>query len=129
MLPSIALLSSVEMIRDGGSLAAIFQGPNGSEYWLFLKVRLRELPTGEVERLGYEEPIVIERLTGISTGMSWHHANILLSQMRPLLREEAHRKWLEAMYESTQANGKLPSSVERVFGEAVGKHGQGTGAA
>lgn len=129
MLPSIALLSSVEMIRDGGSLSAIFQGANGSEYWLLFKVRLRELPTGEVERLGYEEPIVIERLTGITTEMSWQHASILLGQIRPLLREEAHRKWFEAMYESTQANGQLPSGVERVCGQAISTDGQSAGAA
>jgi len=129
MLPSIALLRSVEMIRDGGSLAAIFQGANGGEYWLFLEVRLRELPTGEAERLGYEEPVVVERLTGVTTGISWQHAKILLGQMRPLLREEADRRWLEVMYECTQTNGRLPSGVERVFGQAVSNPGQSAGAA
>ena len=34
MLPSIGLLLSVEMIRDGGSLAASFQGSNGAVFHL-----------------------------------------------------------------------------------------------
>ena len=33
MLSSIGLVLSVEMIRDGGSLAAVFQGSNGHKYW------------------------------------------------------------------------------------------------
>ena len=119
MLPSIALVSSVEMIRDGGSLAAIFQGENGSEYWLFFKVSIRELPSGEAERLGYEKPVVFERQVGNETEISWQHAKILLNQMRPMLREESHRRWLEAMYASANTDGQLPPSVERILGRAV----------
>lgn len=63
MIPSIALVYSVEMIRDGGALAAIFQGANGSEYWLFFRLRHRTLTSGMFERLGYERPLALERQT------------------------------------------------------------------
>ncbi len=119
MLPSITFVSSVEMIRDGGSLAAIFQGANGSEYWLFFKAVIRELPTGEHERVGYERPVVVEQQVGNEIEVSWQHAEILLNQMRPLLREEAHRTWLEAMYAAARTNGQLPPGVERTLGRSV----------
>jgi hypothetical protein len=119
MLPSIALVSGVEMIRDGGSLAAVFQGPNGGEYWLFFKVRIRELPSGEAERLGYEKPVVFERYVGNESEISWQHAKVLLNQMRPMLREESHHRWLEAMYASAEAYGLLPPGVEPILGKAI----------
>ena len=119
MLPSIALVNSVEMVRDGGSLAAIFQGSNGAEYWLLFKVNLRELPSGEVERLGYANPVVFERQVGDETEISWQHAKVLLNQMRPALREETHRKWLAVMCATAETSGQLPSEVERVFGKPV----------
>jgi hypothetical protein len=126
MLPPIALVSSVEMIRDGGSLAAIFQVANGSEYWLFFRVDVQELPSGEVERVGYKSPVVVERQVGNEVEVSWQHAKILLNQMRPLLREESHRTWLEAMYVSAEANGALPPRVERILGRPVQcSHGKG----
>ena len=115
MLPSIALVVSVEMIRDGGSLAASFQGINGSEYWLLFKLRSRDLPSGEVERVEYEKPVVTERRMGTGIEISWEHAKILLNQMRPLLREETDLRWLEAMCASAESNGQLPPGVERIL--------------
>jgi hypothetical protein len=114
MLPSIALLLSVEMIRDGGSLAAIFQGSNGSQYWLFFKVNQRPLPSGEIERTGYLKPVVIDRLTRTGIEISWQHANILLNQMRPLVREDRDREWLEIMAATVSGQGELPAGVARV---------------
>ena len=115
MLPSIALVHSVEMIRDGGSLGAAFQGSNGSEYWLFLKLKVRELPSGERERIGYEEPVIVDKLISSSIKVSWQQAGVILNQMRPMLRDESSRSWLETMYESVQTNGQLPSGVERIL--------------
>ena len=119
MLPSIALVDSIEMIRDGGSLAAIFQGENGSEYWLLFKVSMRALPSGETERLRYERPVIVERQVGSEIEISWQHAKILLNQMRPMLHEESHRQWLEAMYASAETAGQLPPGVKRVMVRAV----------
>jgi hypothetical protein len=119
MLPTIALVNSVEMIRDGGSLAASFQGANGAEYWLFFQLRQQDLPSGQIERLGYEKPIVIERQSGIQSEVTWQHAVTLISQIRPLLCATSDEEWLEAMESVAQQEGALPSKVERFFGPAI----------
>ena len=116
MLPQIALVLSVEMIRDGGSLAAIFHGSNGAEYWLFFKVKSRTLPSGEMERFAYEKPVVIERGTNQEFKSSWQQAVVLLDQMRPMLRSEADRKWLESMYSTAMTAGQVPAAIDRVLG-------------
>lgn len=117
MLPSIALVHSIEMVRDGGSLAAVFQGGDGAEYWLLFEVELRELASGEVVRLGYQHPVVVERQVGTQVEVSWEHSCVLLSQMRSLIRHEEHRKWLEAMLTAAETLGQVPPGVDRVFGE------------
>ena len=55
MKPNIAELKSIEVIRDGGSLAAIFLDELGDEYWLFLKNIWGnfELPQDDPERYIY----------------------------------------------------------------------------
>ncbi len=119
MLPSISLVLSVEMIRDGGSLAAVFQGANGSEYWLFFELTTRELQSGALERLGYKDPVVVERLSGISVGISWSQAEIMLHQMRPLIRDSFSLKWLEIMEAAAAAQGQVPDGIERLLGKPI----------
>ena len=104
------------MIRDGGSLAAVFQGSNGSDYWLFFKVKLNSLPSGETERLGYSSPVVVDKLTGTAMSVTWQHAIALLHQMTPLLFEARDRKWLRAMETAAEGLGRLPPEVDRTFG-------------
>ena len=104
------------MIRDGGSLAAVFQGSNGSDYWLLFKVDLKTLPSGKTERLGYSSPVVVDKLTGTAMPVSWQHAIALLHQMTPLLFEAHHRKWLHAMETTAEGLGRLPPEVDRIFG-------------
>lgn len=116
MLPSISLVRSVEMIRDGGSLAAVFQGSNGSEYWLFFEIKLNALPSGKAERWGYSDPVVVDRVTGTSMPFSWQHALVLLRQISALSLEATDRKWLVAMETVAQNLGKLPPEVDRTFG-------------
>jgi hypothetical protein len=115
MLPSIGLFISVEMISDGGSLVASFQGSDGCRYWLILPVRLNKLSSGEYERVGYEAPAVLDRLGQRAIPVTWQHARVLLAQMHPLLREERHRKWYGIMEEALQVEGALPSGVNRHF--------------
>jgi hypothetical protein len=119
MLPSITVLNSVEMIRDGGSLAASFQGKNGSEYWLFFRLRQRTLPSGMFERLGYAKPVVVERQVGTEIEISWEHALILINQIRPLLRQSQDVEWLDAMQATAIAKGELPAKVERFLGPVI----------
>jgi hypothetical protein len=116
MLPSIALVHSVEMIRDGGSLATIFQGSNGSEYWLFFKVRLQKRSSGETERLGFLNPVIVDRLTGNGIEISWQHAKVFLNQMHPFIREDRHSKWFEIMQEVVEMQGRLPPGIKRILG-------------
>ena len=117
MLPSIAHLNSVEMIRDGGSLAASFQGADSAEYWLFFQVSLSEVPDGTLERLAYQAPAVVERQAGTSVDVSWTQAKVLLNQLRPLLRDDAHRGWLETMCVVAEGDGALPPGIERNLGK------------
>ena len=115
MLPSIGLVLSVEMIRDGGSLAAVFRGSNGSEYWLFFEHDSRALPSGGVERLGYKAPVVIERQMGLPVSVSWQQATMMLHQMRPLAPDPSSLRWLDVMEGVAGTQGKLPTGVERVL--------------
>lgn len=116
MLPSITFVNSVEMIRDGGSLAASFQGENGSEYWLFYRLLHRTLPTGIFERLAYAKPVVVDRQVGTEFEISWEQALILIHQIRPLLRTAQDDEWLDAMQATALAEGKLPAKVDRFLG-------------
>jgi hypothetical protein len=115
MLPSIAIVDSVEMIRDGGSLAAIFRGPDGSEWWLFMQVVLTDRPTGERGRVGYSEPVATHRLKGIAHPVSWEQASVLLQQMRPFLHAESDLRWLDAMERVASTRGALPPQVPPNF--------------
>jgi len=116
MIPSIGSLLSVEMIRDGGSLAAVFQGKDASNYWLFFPLRQKKLASGQIERLGYNTPQIVDRLTGTSIDISWVHALMLVNQMEPLLRETSDRKWLDAMRITAQEQGALPPGIARYLG-------------
>lgn len=126
MVPTIARVLSVEMIRNGGSLAAIFQDPRGNEYWLYFDLISRNLPDDVFERLGYEKPVVFERqpsgLANTAMKISWHHAIVMLDRMRPMIDEKysdpsyGSLHWLECMVETAQGEGRLPSGVERYLG-------------
>jgi hypothetical protein len=111
LTPSFSLLLSVEMLRDGGSLAAMFQGADSAEYWLVLPVRTRELPSGSIERIGYDMPVLVDRQTGQEKQVSWQHARTILSQARAMLQAEDDRQWLEYMVETASKEGLLPAGV------------------
>ena len=115
MLPSIFFIDSVELIRDGGSLCAQFRSSNSSKYKLLFKLRRQYLPSGEMERLGYEEPIVVDLVSSLLIRISWQHAIVLLNQMRPLLQNESDLKYHEAMIESAENSGALPTGFQRIL--------------
>jgi hypothetical protein len=102
MLPTISLALSVEMLRDGGSLCAAFQGTNGSVYWLVLPVQFE---SGVVK--GYSNPVVVERpFAAEEIQVSWSHAEVLLHQIEHLLPPSANRSWVQPMYEVIHNEGK-----------------------
>jgi hypothetical protein len=129
MLPPITAVNSIEMIRDGGSLQAEFVGTNGSSYCLHFKLISKDGSTGELARVGYEHPVVYERLEfregnrvewqAINqVDISWAHAKVLLHQLRDLLKSEEDSKWLSAMEEVANTDGQVPRNMPRVLQSA-----------
>lgn len=121
MLPSIAAVGAIELLRDGGSLSATFAGPNGAQYGLLMQVILEHGPDGGLIQRGYERPVVFERVEfreadkigwqGVNeVELSWSHASILLHQMKPLVRDEPDARCLEMMLESVRGEGALPEA-------------------
>lgn len=108
MLPSVGLVLSVEMIRDGGSLAATFQGTDGCEYLLFLPIRRNKKGPGVAFGPGYDEPLIIDQLVQREIPINWHQAEMLLSQIRPLLERESDQKWFAFMSEVVRLRGTYP---------------------
>ena len=105
MLPAITLALSVEMLRDGGSPCAIFKCANGAQYWLLLPVILAT--DGSWTRLGYEQPVIVERSPGSGEiEISWEHAAIVLRQVVALLPAEEPRKWVESMARCIASHGQ-----------------------
>lgn len=103
MLPSITLAHEVELLRDGGSLCASFQGANGSQYWLVLPVVLQGS-----KATGYEQPVIVERPYAVgSIQISWAHAKTILNQVDGLLAETKDRKYVKRMYEAIQSAGSV----------------------
>ncbi|WP_395732549.1 hypothetical protein [Prosthecobacter sp.] len=108
MIPAIGLVLSVEMIRDGGSLAATFQGTDNCEYWLFLPLRRNKTGPDALLGPGYEEPLILDRLIPREIPITWQQAEILLSQMKPLLEHERDLKWFAFMSEVVRLRGAYP---------------------
>jgi hypothetical protein len=126
MLPSIAAVDSVEVLRDGGSLAATFVGSNGSRYGLHMALISDRGPAGELNRRGYGRPVVFERLEFRDQGsfgwrsineveLSWSHASVFLHQLRPHVQDERDAHCLAMMLESVEGEGKLPAAMDEVL--------------
>jgi hypothetical protein len=119
MLPPIDQLLSIGMIRDGGSLGASLLCADGSVYALFFKLDSFVNAGGELERRGYFPPVIMRKVCGIEISISWPHAEILLHQMRAMLRSEADRNWVEVMIEVTETRGQLPASISKIVGKPI----------
>ena len=126
MLPAISAIASIEMIRDGGSLQAEFVGDNGSKYCLYFQLISEEGQLGEFVRLGYEQPVVFERLEFREKNriewqrlnqvkVSWAHAKVLLHQLRAFLQSDQDSTWLAAMEEVASTEGDIPEAMPRVL--------------
>jgi hypothetical protein len=113
MLPPIVIVDSVEMIRDGGSLAAIFHGGDSCEYWLFFKIRMSNSKPNVAERLGYSEPKVVNRRTNSEVEITWEHAAVMLRQIEKFTHTNHDRQWLKKMQTVADSSGTLPDDVER----------------
>lgn len=113
MLPPIVIVDSVEMIRDGGSLAAIFHGGDSCEYWLFFEIRMSNSNPNVAERLGYAEPKVVNQNTNSEVKITWEHAAVMLRKIEKLAHRDHDRQWLKKMQAVADSSGTLPDDVGR----------------
>ena len=116
MLPSFVALNSVEVLRDGGSLCASFQGSDSCEYWLLLRIRLAEVELDMTERLGYEAPVLVDRTTQLETQLTWEHAKGLLGQAQRMQPAKNYEPASEYIDQAISSHGKLPIGLERLLG-------------
>ncbi len=128
MLPKVNAIDRIEMLRDGGSLNASFIGDDGKQYWLLFGLSSEVGPGGELVRLGYERPIVFERVERRPDTMtvqwssvdpvelSWPDAHELLKRMREIHPADSDAKWLNSMAHVAETEGALPPGIERVLG-------------
>ena len=107
----------------------VVQGPSG-ENVLTRDGSFTPNASGELVRLGYERPVIFERLEireekriewqAINqVEVSWEHAKVLLHQLRAFLQREQDSKWLAAMEEVANTEGKLPDDVPRILGPVL----------
>jgi len=115
MLTPIAIVDSVEMIRDGGSLAVVFYGKDSCKYWLFVEMLLRTLESGDVERLGYAEPTIVNRHTGHEAAISWEQALSMLGHIRQMIHREVDLRWHAIMKEVVISKGLVPNELDKVL--------------
>jgi hypothetical protein len=134
MIPRVHRVTSVEKIRDGGSLAATFTS-DGGEYILFIKVRiaLQGPPggPGQMVRLGFDQPVLIDcdpkmrpadtddvvhsALNGPSYPVSWNEARELLCAISRIYAP--HRMgsgWLREMVHVVNHEGQVSPTAARL---------------
>ncbi|MGJ5151349.1 hypothetical protein [Bradyrhizobium sp. HKCCYLR1023] len=130
MPPKVKTLVHAEMIRDGGSLAAEFLDDRDVEWILFLPLR-QVNQEGRMERLGFDEPVLIDaspdkrpagtpgitysKLSGPSYPLSWAQAQELTAQFArcsSTLNERAASSLTKLCF-AIGHDGKLPQDMER----------------
>ena|SRR5687767_15898580 len=120
MLPAVTHVWSVEMVRDGGSLVAVWSGGDGAEYWLLYPV-IVELVDDDHDRIaGWAGPQVHVRGTGVVHELSWQHAKVFINQFRPFAASARFLEILDAMDEIATNRGVITPAVRAAF-PAVGE--------
>jgi len=115
VLPPVTHVFSVEMIRDGGSLAAIYGGGNSAEYWLFFPVRTESVDSDHTRIAGWDLPEIHERGTGMKSELSWDHAKTFIGQLKSHVHDPREAALLDAMSDIATAGGSITSSVQAVY--------------
>ena len=87
-----SLFLGAEMIRDGGSLAVIFQCPDSCEYWLMLPID----GFGDSQPK-YLAPVLLNRTTDIEMHIRPEDAKIYLYQLLSDASNERQRSIIENM--------------------------------
>jgi len=115
MLPAVTHVLSVEMVRDGGSLVAIWNGGDGVEYWLLYPVIVESVGPDHNRITGWDEPQVHARDTGAIHELSWQHAKILIDQFRPFAASARFLEILDAMKEIATNRGDITPAARTAF--------------
>jgi hypothetical protein len=123
MLPSVRKVENIELIRDGGSLAATFESDGGSRYILFLEIRLDDRARSNRKMARYDQPVLIDcdptkrppntkrilysELGGPRDSISWNQARVLLEEISKLARltNPLHSGWLKNMVDVASSDG------------------------
>jgi hypothetical protein len=132
MLPTVCKILGVEMIRDGGSLAAKFESDSAGRYILFFQIHVVDRGPFEKEQLGYHEPVIIDcdprkrppnsstvhysELSGPSIAISWNEARDIVGAISRLAQglSPPHTKWLQEMICASANDGHLPPGPPRL---------------
>ncbi len=133
ILPTICRALDVEMIRDGGSLAATFEDESGHRHILFTRIKIVDRDPLTIERAGYELPILIDcgpakrppdtdqkkysELSGPKTHLTWDQARIFMALARGLVEglDQWRRKWLDYMDYVVTNDGGIPPGMETIM--------------
>ena len=127
----VKTLVSAETIRDGGSLAASFRDDRDADWILLLSLR-KAFYEGQLERLGFERPLLIDAapesrpadtpdrvysvLSGPSSLITWREAQALTAQFTThaaALNERAAEA-LDDLCAVVASKGQLPRDTERL---------------
>jgi hypothetical protein len=132
-LLSARRLTHFERIRDGGSLAADFDGDDGGRYILFFRLRTERGPgPDEMTYLGFEDPVVIDRdparrpadtdtiiysdFAGPTTAVTWAQALELLSALtRSPDLEPSQVEGVRRMQRLAEDEGRQPPQIAKVL--------------
>jgi hypothetical protein len=134
----VKTLVSAETIRDGGSLSASFRDDRDAHWILLLPLR-KAFDEGQLERLGFEQPVLIDAapesrpadtpvrvysvLSGPSSLLTWQEAQALTAQFTT--HAAALDEWaagaLGDVCAVVASKGQLPPDMERFLGTSKGK--------
>ena len=114
MLPEVREVEGVEMIRDGGSLAATFFDAEDARFILVFWVRFEDPEDFQIGRVRYDPPVLIDcdpakrpvdtdtvkhsELGGPAVSMSWADARQMLAVIGDLLERQQPQARLHEFY-------------------------------
>jgi hypothetical protein len=92
MAIDINLILSVEKLRDGGSLAVLFQGNDSCEYMFMLPIK-----NAGQDFAGYLDPVLINRTTELFMKVNSNDAKVYLGQLKSYAVNEKQISFINLM--------------------------------
>jgi hypothetical protein len=132
-LPTICRALDVEMMRDGGSLAATFEDESGHRHILFTQIKLVGRDPLTIERVGYDLPVLIDcdpaerppdtdqrqysELSGPKTLLTWDQARVFMGLAKDISEglDQSRQQWLDYMDYVVTNDGDMPPSMEIIM--------------